>query len=339
MNIPGNKRVQFSDLPSIDADVGTVLWIEDLGVKYEAVPRSGKASNAVDGPADALTPISWQPSGSVATLPGSGTAAVSRIDAGAFGSVVDGVLYLDDPSILPGYNDLLALQPRRLLLPTRRSGRTHLIDTGTDIKQWSDLSGYGLHQVQATAARMPDQGLIGLDLAPNYDYAGQQWTTGSSPIGAGGQTQWTRVYALAVTMGSLPFDNSGASKSFYMNYGTGTTYYQLGTCLRTFSESGTTVANLNLLVFVYDASQSTDALKCRVYRNGSDTPLVTSASSGSMPASLPAVSVDSIGFYYSDSTNHLDGSVALLADFPFAASGTVLTALHAACLAALETVL
>jgi hypothetical protein len=70
MNIPGSKRVQSSDLPTIDADVGTVLWIEDLGVKYEAVPRDRAATNAVAGPADALTPISWQPAGVIATVNG-----------------------------------------------------------------------------------------------------------------------------------------------------------------------------------------------------------------------------------------------------------------------------
>jgi hypothetical protein len=89
MNIPGNKRVLLADLSTIDADVGTQLWVEGVG-KYEAVPRDQKASNAVDGPADALTPISWQPDGALVTLGDGSTVAASGIDtlqAGAGGRI------------------------------------------------------------------------------------------------------------------------------------------------------------------------------------------------------------------------------------------------------------
>lgn len=78
MNIPGNKRVLLADLSTIDADVGVVLWVEGVG-EYKAVPRDQAASNAVAGPADALTPISWQPSGALVTLSDGSTVVASGI--------------------------------------------------------------------------------------------------------------------------------------------------------------------------------------------------------------------------------------------------------------------
>jgi hypothetical protein len=89
MNIPGNKRVLLADLSTIDADVGVVLWVEGVG-EYKAVPRDQAASNAVAGPADALTPISWQPSGALVTLSDGSTVAASVVDtmqAGAGGRI------------------------------------------------------------------------------------------------------------------------------------------------------------------------------------------------------------------------------------------------------------
>jgi len=337
MNIPGNKRVQLADLPLIDADVGTVVWVENLGVKYEAVPRSAKSTGAVDGPADALTPISWQPSGVLVTTTG-GTFAASGIQVeGSVGTVTNGVLTIDLDNSLPGYPALMALQPRRLIMPCRRSGRTHLIDTGTKIKQISDLSGYGLHQQQATSTRMPPLGLGGLDPGPSFVYASQSYTFGTSPVGAGGQTQWTRCYAFYSTSTSTLGDTTGSSKAFYVGACSGSSdVYQIGSCPRTFPSISTNA--VHLLVLVFDASQSTDALKCQVYLDGSDTPLVTSPYSGSMPASLPAAAVDSFGWNYQTSNSQLNGVMLGQADFAFAASGATLTALHTAWLAALESI-
>jgi hypothetical protein len=334
MNIPGSRRVQLSDLPLIDADVGTVIWVENLGFKYEAVPRSAKSTGAVDGPADALTPISWQPSGMLVTTPG-GTFSASRMQVeGSIGTVVSGTLMIDLDNSLPGYPELMALQPRRLIMPTRRSGRTHLIDTGTSIKQLSDLSGYGLHQSQAVHARMPVQGMASLDPAPHFTYASQSYTEGTCPIGAGGQAAWTRVYGFYLESDSVfgSYKSSGGSNQFFINNAGA---YIIAGCTRTMTAIST--GAMHLLVMAYDGAQLTDALKCQLYLDGSVTPMTTAASSGSASATLPACTTDSIGWNFAGSAASLTGCMALMADFPFAASGASLTALHAACLLALES--
>lgn len=72
------KRVLLTDLPSLDAEIGTRVWVERIGW-FEAVPRDQAVTFAIAGPTDALTPISWQPNGgSFASLFGGGnTAAVA----------------------------------------------------------------------------------------------------------------------------------------------------------------------------------------------------------------------------------------------------------------------
>jgi hypothetical protein len=68
-----SKRItNLTMLALVDDEVGEKRFVETEGCFYVAVPRSQKASNAIDGPADSQTPISWQPSGMIA-VDGNGT--------------------------------------------------------------------------------------------------------------------------------------------------------------------------------------------------------------------------------------------------------------------------
>ena len=84
----GKRITNLAMLALIDDEVSEKRFVETEGCFYVAVPRSQKASNAIDGPADSQTPISWQPAGVIAIDGNGSSVAVS----GEFLSPPDAVL-------------------------------------------------------------------------------------------------------------------------------------------------------------------------------------------------------------------------------------------------------
>jgi hypothetical protein len=101
-----------ANLALIDDEPGTEYWVESEGCFWQAVPRTSRASNAVDGPVDVSTPISWQPKGVSVLTPG-GTVAASSI--AGIDSVTGGVANGLPPYV---YGRDAAMMLPRLLEPT-----------------------------------------------------------------------------------------------------------------------------------------------------------------------------------------------------------------------------
>lgn len=271
-----------------------------------------------------------------------GSASNLKVPAGA--TLVNGVLDLTDltDSSIPGLTSLLSHQPRRLLMPLTRPGRTHLIDTGVAIKQWSDLSGFGLHAVQVTAARMASLALVGADLVASFVAANTNWLQGPSPLTTA-QAAWTRVIAFSADVNTALLQavintiTPANVLSIQVNVSGGAGKTDMF-CDGNSGQEFTNVANINNLhvwVQVFDGSL-TGTARFKLYLDGATTPFA-GAPFNTPGTTLPICDVDVIGTYYSNHTSFpLNGGLALLADFPQAVSGASLTALNSAIAEALQ---
>jgi hypothetical protein len=235
-----------------------------------------------------------------------------------------------------GLDEMLNLDPIRLLMPPKASGVDYLCDegnpkAGAQVAVWYDRAGTNhatslmgsLQQPTMEVSASPaNRQLVRFDCTADLNLINVMRVPYCPALNTA--TAWTRSISCKINNGA-PAGYILANVSFALALtfgGTTLAFYLDGGCWATLA----TDTNHHIITMVYDGSQVTNALKFKVYMDGVAQTL---AFAGTVPVSLAVSQDDYLG---SNGTMTQPGNVSIggIADFSRVLNGTELTTLQAA---------
>jgi hypothetical protein len=92
MNVPADNRIpSTTELATLNAPIGTKVWVESENYCYVAVPVDDAANNAITS-SGSLTPVAWQPDGVVVQTWGGAKYAIKGMTVYSGFDITNGIM-------------------------------------------------------------------------------------------------------------------------------------------------------------------------------------------------------------------------------------------------------